>query len=165
MQWRVASDVRRLIDALPGAYGGRVVLVCHDYRDIEFARGFGDVPLLYFDDVDRYIAALRGCRLSVTYRLHAFLPCLAFGTPSIHFSYDERGAEMVATAGMREWDVDITRERDVVAAALQRVATLERYETMRTAASSRVARLRAKSMLRLRDFAAQVNGTAAEQAS
>ncbi len=164
LQWRVAADVRELVDALEAAYGPCVSLVCHDYADLEFARGFTGVPLLYFDDVRRYLAALRECRLSVTYRLHAFLPCVAFGTPSIHLSYDERGAEMVAAAGMREWDVDVTAERAVAPAVMRRVAALPRYETLRAAAAERIAKLRARTTLRLRDFASRAQSAAAEEA-
>ena len=153
LQWRVPSDVRELVAKLRETYGPAVALVCHDYRDLEFARGFPDVPLLYFDDADDYLTALRECRLSVTYRLHAFLPCLAFGTRSIHLSYDERGAEMVATAGMREWDVDVAATHDVAGAVMRRVAMLPRYDTLRAAALERIATMRARTIVRIRGFA------------
>ncbi len=164
LQWRVARDVDELLVSLRRTYGDCVSLVCHDYQDLEFARAFPGVPLLYFDDVDRYLDALRDCRLSVSYRLHAFLPCLAFGTPAIHLSYDERGAEMVATAGMRDWDVDITRERDVAAAVMHRVAALARYDELRAHALGRIARFRAKTTLRVGEFARRVAAAPEEQA-
>ena len=126
VQWRVADDVRRLIAAARSEHGDSVFVVCHDYADIEFARGFPETPLLYFDDAREYFEALRRCRLSLTYRLHAFLPCLAFGTPSVHVSYDERGREAVATAGMGDWDIDLLRERDVVEAVMARARNLDR---------------------------------------
>jgi polysaccharide pyruvyl transferase WcaK-like protein len=120
LQWRTAQDVRRLIDALRAAYGDVVRLVCHDYMDLEFAAGFPDVDSLYFDDVERYIAVLRSCRLSVSYRLHAFLPCAAFGVPAVHLSYDERGESMAATAGMAAQNVNLLTEPDIVGAVLSR---------------------------------------------
>lgn len=156
LQWRVADDVRRLLAALEDAYGPTVSLVCHDYADIEFAKGFPRTPLLYFDDVERYIGALRACRLSITYRLHAFLPCLSFGTPSIHISYDERGKEMVATAGMGAWDIDLTRERDVVAAVMARAENLDRYRALRSAARDEIAVMEATSLAAVRRFARAV---------
>jgi polysaccharide pyruvyl transferase WcaK-like protein len=131
-------------------------LVCHDYSDLEFARGFPETPCLYFDDVNLHIESLRTARFVVTYRLHAFLPCLAFGTPSIHLSYDERGREMVATAGMKDWDIDLIRERDVVAAVMQRVGNLERYRKLRSAAQATIRGLQATSDAALRRFAADV---------
>ncbi|MBV8749609.1 MAG: polysaccharide pyruvyl transferase family protein [Candidatus Eremiobacteraeota bacterium] len=156
LQWRVAEDLRRLLAALENIYGDAVHLVCHDYRDLEFARAFPGVPMLYFDDAARYEAALRDCRLSVTYRLHAFLPCLAFGVPSVHLSYDERGAEMVATAGMTAWDVDLLRESDVVEAVLSRIANLPRYHELRAAALGPIAVLHARTLVATERFAARV---------
>jgi polysaccharide pyruvyl transferase len=156
LQWRVADDVRRLLAALENAYGPTVSIVCHDYRDIEFAGGFPATPLLYFDDAAQYAEALRDCRLSISYRLHAFLPCLSFGTPSVHLSYDERGKEMVATAGMGDWDIDLTRERDVVPAVMARARSLDRYRELRSAAQGAIAELKATSVGGIRRFAADV---------
>ena len=160
LQWRVADDVRGLLAALADAYGPVVHLVCHDYKDLEFAKGFPATPLMYFDDVERYMTALRTCRLNVSYRLHAFLPCLAFGTPSIHLSYDERGREMVATAGMQEWDIDLTAESDPVAAVMRRAADLLRYHELRSAAQPTLAAHKATSLAGVRRFATEVAGRA-----
>ena len=156
VQWRTVSDLRAVIDRLTDIYGAKLRLICHDYRDLEFARAFPDVPALYFDDAVRYIEALKTAQFTVTYRLHAFLPCLALGTPSIHLSYDERGREMVATAGMRDWDVDLTREPDVVGAVMQRAGDLRRYHALRSAAQSTLGALRATSEASLRRFAAEI---------
>ena len=112
--------------------------------------------MIYFDGVERYIDALRRCRLSVSYRLHAFLPCLAFGTPSIHLSYDERGREAVATAGMGEWDIDITREADVVGAVMTRARQIERYQALRRQSAATIAGLRETTMAGLGRFAKAV---------
>jgi hypothetical protein len=156
LQRRVADDVSRLIAALEETCGGPIVLACHDYADLEFAAAFPDTPSIYFDGVERYIDALRRCRLSVSYRLHAFLPCLAFGTPSIHLSYDERGREAVATAGMSEWDIDITRETDVVDAVMARVRQIERYHALRCRSAAAIAGLRETTMTGLQRFASAV---------
>lgn len=156
LQWRAASDLRALIEALRKLHGEHVHLVCHDYKDIEFAHGFPDTPFLYFDDANLYIEALRSARLNVTYRLHAFLPCLTFGTPSIHLSYDERGSEMVATAGMGDWDVDLIHETDVVATVMRRAGEIERYHALRAAAQAAIRAMRATSEAGIRRFAAEV---------
>jgi hypothetical protein len=142
VQWRVAEDVRGIIAGLRARFGRPVLIACHDYADIEFASGFSEAPLVYYDDVERYVRALRECRLSITYRLHAFLPCLAFGTPSIHLSYDERGVSMVATAGMSAWDVDMLTEPDVVRTVLDRAAGSDEYRRQRCAARPRLESLR-----------------------
>jgi polysaccharide pyruvyl transferase WcaK-like protein len=138
LQWRVPEDVRAIITGLRARFARQILIACHDYADIEFASGFPEAPLVYYDDVERYVQALRGCWLSITYRLHAFLPCLAFGTPSIHVSYDERGASMVATAGMSAWDVDMMTEPDVVRTVLARAASSDEYRQQRCAARPRL---------------------------
>lgn len=155
-QWRVADDLRRIIAGLKQGLGCRVVLACHDYADIEFASGLAEAPLIYFDDVERYMAALRRCRVSVGYRLHAFLPCLAFGTPSIHISYDERGRDMVATAGMAAWDIDLMTVQDVAAAVMSRAASLDTFQSLRRSAQPRIQSLRRSTEEGLRRFREQV---------
>ena len=160
IQRRVADDVGRLIAALKSAFGGPIVLACHDYADLEFAAGFRDTPLVYFDCVERYVDALRRCRLSVSYRLHAFLPCLAFGTPSIHLSYDERGREAVATAGMGEWDIDMMQGADVVEAVMTRAMQVERYQALRRQSAVTIAALRTITIAGVERFAKAVAQTA-----
>jgi polysaccharide pyruvyl transferase len=142
LQWRVAEDVRGIIAGLRSRFARPILIACHDYADIEFASGFPEAPLVYYDDVERYVQALRECWLSITYRLHAFLPCLAFGTPSIHVSYDERGTSMVATAGMSAWDVNMMNEPDIVQAVLRRAASSDEYRQRRCAARPTLERLR-----------------------
>ncbi|CAN7278267.1 polysaccharide pyruvyl transferase family protein [Caulobacter sp. LjRoot300] len=156
LQWRTPHDLRRLIDALRGEYGDHVHLVCHDYMDLDFAAGYPDVPHLYFDDVERYIDALRSCRLNVSYRLHAFLPCVAFGVHSIHLSYDERGKAMVATAGLGEWDIDLMTETDMVATVLARARDIETYHRLRVASAAETRRMREVTVEGLRRFAQTV---------
>jgi polysaccharide pyruvyl transferase WcaK-like protein len=156
LQWRIAEDVRRLIAALGQEFGNVISLVCHDYKDIEFAAAFPDMRTLYFDDVERYIATLRGCRLNVSYRLHAFLPCLAFGVPTIHLSYDERGKDMVATAGMDEWDIDLSTEHDVVSAVLSRARAPDEYHRLRSQAQPNIAAMQATTTAGLHRFSEHV---------
>jgi polysaccharide pyruvyl transferase WcaK-like protein len=156
LQWRIADDVRGLISALTGEYGDVVSLICHDYKDLEFAAAFPGVRALYFDNVDHYIAKLRSCRFNVSYRLHAFLPCLAFGVPTIHLSYDERGKDMVATSGMGEWDIDLSREHDVVEAVLQRTRDMDTFHRLRNKAQPAIALMRDATLAGLNRFAEAV---------
>lgn len=142
LQWRIADDVRRMIAALGSEYGQPVQLVCHDYIDLEFAAGFAGAVPAYFDDVERYLGALRNCAMHVSYRLHGFLPCLAMGSHSINLSYDERGSAMLSTIGMAEWDIDLLREPDCVGAVMDRVRAGARYQALREAAMPGIAALR-----------------------
>lgn len=142
LQWRIAEDLRRLITALRKEFALPIRLVCHDYIDLEFATGFPDATPAYFDDVGRYMTTLRSCALHVSYRLHGFLPCLAFGTHSINLSYDERGSSMLGTIGLESWDIDLLREQDCISAVMDRARAPERYQSMRQKAKPRIAELR-----------------------
>jgi polysaccharide pyruvyl transferase WcaK-like protein len=157
VQWRIADDVRRLISALQVEFSRPVRLACHDYIDLEFAAGFPNAAPIYFDDVGRYISALRSCRLHVSYRLHGFLPCLAFGSPSIHLSYDERGRSMLDTVGMGSWDIDLLREKDCVAAVMDRVHELDTYRAARLAALPLIEHLRETTIGGLKQLRARID--------
>jgi len=146
LQWRVAEDLRRLIAALGSELQRPVRLACHDYIDLEFAAGFPGAAPVYFEDVGRYMDALRRCRLHVSYRLHGFLPCLAFGSHSIHLSYDERGRSMLSTVGLDACSVDLLTERDCVAAVLDRARDADGYESARRRALPVIAELRRRTM-------------------
>jgi polysaccharide pyruvyl transferase WcaK-like protein len=146
LQWRIADDLRRLIAALGAEFGGPVRLSCHDYIDLEFAAGFPEATPVYFDDVERYMAALRRCRLHVSYRLHGFLPCLAFGVHGIHLSYDERGRSMLSTLGAEACEVDLLTGGDCVGAVLDHARHRDRYLAARRRALPAIAELRAITM-------------------
>ena len=163
LQWRVADDLRRLIAALRPEFGDKVMLVCHDYLDIEFASAFPEAQLIYFDDVDRYIEALRLCQLNVSYRVHAFLPCFAFGTPTIHVSYDERGREMLATAGMAAWDINMLDTLDLVEAVLSRARSLDRFNALRDAARPLINTMHQVTIAALTAFSEEVTAYRARQ--
>jgi polysaccharide pyruvyl transferase WcaK-like protein len=142
LQWQLADDLRRLVAALRAEYFRPVYLACHDYIDLEYAAGFPDAVPVYFDDVGRYMAALKNCALHVSYRLHGFLPCLAFGSPSVHLSYDERGRSMLRTVKMESWDIDLMQEKDCVGAVMDRARALDRYWHARRAALPLIADFR-----------------------
>jgi polysaccharide pyruvyl transferase WcaK-like protein len=161
LQWRIADDVRRLIAALRVEFARPVRLACHDYIDLEFAAGFPEAATVYFDDLGRYIAALRSCSINISYRLHGFLPCLAFGTHSIHLSYDERGRSMLETVGMSSWDINLLQETDCVSAIMDRAREADRYQTVRRAAQPVINALRETTMAGVRRFRAAVDGARA----
>lgn len=120
LQGRVHADVRRLIDGLRQMGHQQVALLCHDLRDLRFAAAYPDVPTLYTEDLRQYLAWLRDCRLNVTFRLHSLLPCAVFGTPAVHFTYDERALGLIQAAGLEDCDVHYVHAADPVAEALAR---------------------------------------------
>ncbi|HMC76551.1 MAG TPA: polysaccharide pyruvyl transferase family protein [Vicinamibacterales bacterium] len=160
LQWRVADDLRRLIATLRAEFDEPVRLSCHDYIDLEFAAGFPEATPVYFDDVGRYMAALRRCRLHVSYRLHGFLPCLAFGSHSIHLSYDERGRSMLSTLGLEAGEVDLLTEPDCVAAVMDRARSRDRYFAARHQALPVIAELHRITRRSLDTMRLQLRGAA-----
>ncbi|MBX3066951.1 MAG: polysaccharide pyruvyl transferase family protein [Anaerolineae bacterium] len=121
LQGRVHLDVHRLIEKLRSMGQRKIALLCHDPRDLRFAAAYADVPVLYTESPLQYLSWLRDCRLSITFRLHSFLPCAVFGTPSVHFSYDERAVGLIETANLQECDVNYVRSADPVEQALAMV--------------------------------------------
>lgn len=157
LQGRMHGDVRWLIDFARGKGHDSVRLVCHDYQDLAFAAAFPDVPVLYTEDPLRFLAWVKGARLNITYRLHAFLPCLSYGTPSINISYDERAVSLIDTAGLAEWDIDMLRTPDLRGAVADRYANLSRLAALREAARPVWHKLRATLTDGFADFAGRVD--------
>jgi hypothetical protein len=106
-QYRVRDDIVRIIELLRHRGYATVKLLCHDHRDIPFAASFRGVDYAYTEDVFTYLTLLKNARLTVTYRLHSFLPCLALGTFAIPIVYDERGRSAIETVGLGAWNVDM----------------------------------------------------------
>ncbi len=106
-QTRVHGDIRRMIVLLRERGYDRVRILCHDHRDISFAASFPEVEFVYPEDVYDYLALLKSCRLNIAYRLHACLPCLSFGVPTIKISYDERAVSLMKTIGCDDINVNM----------------------------------------------------------
>lgn len=126
LQGRVHRDIQHLIEKLRSMGHEKIALLCHDARDIRFAAAYPEVPVLYTENTQKYLSWLRDCRLSITFRLHSFLPCAVFGTPSVHFSYDERAIGLIETAHLQACDVNYVRDSDPVAQALAMAAEPDR---------------------------------------
>ena len=131
-QSQVYGDVLAIVEQLLAHGYDDVRLLCHDHRDLSFAASFPDLEYVYTGDVFTYLAMLRQCSLSVGYRLHAFLPCQAFGVPAINISYDERAASLVETVGLGEWNINMIREPDVAAPVADRLSRLHDLAALRS---------------------------------
>lgn len=118
LQGKIHVDVRRIIDNLRKMGHKKIAILCHDMRDLRFAAAYSDVPMLYTENTLQYLAWLRDCSLNITFRLHSFLPCAVFGTPSVHFTYDERAAGLIETAKLQDCDVDYVHSVDAIGEAL-----------------------------------------------
>lgn len=106
-------------------------LLCHDHRDIPFAASFGDIEYIYADDIYVFLALLRSTSLVVTFRLHSALPCLAFGTPMIKISYDERALSLLDTVGFGGWNIDLVQSKNLVAEVIDRHRRLAELDDLR----------------------------------
>ncbi len=162
-QARLRGVIVDLIAAMTAGGFGPVRLLCHDARDVAFASSFTDVEYILSDDVYSHLSLLRSARLVVTFRLHAFLPCLSFGTPAINISYDERSRSLVKTIGMESWDIDLIRSKDVVGEVRERWTKLDRLTELRAAAQPQWDQLTNTMREQLATFAALVRDYAAEE--
>lgn len=108
-QYRLRTQLEETIHLLKARGYSNVKFLCHDHRDIPFAASFGGVEYLYTEDVYTYLTFLRNTRLNLTFRLHSFIPCLAYDVPTIKVSYDQRALSMLDTLGMNEWNIDLLK--------------------------------------------------------
>jgi hypothetical protein len=128
-QGRLHYEIRWIIDHFR-ARGLDVRLLCHDYQDLPFACAFPDASVLYTEDPLELLYWLRSCRLSITFRLHGFLGCLALGTPSIPVSYDERSISLIETIGLSDWTVSFLHSQCVLAEIQKRCDELPRLQEL-----------------------------------
>lgn len=153
-QARVRLEIERIIKAAHSQGFDGVRLLCHDKRDMTFAASLGDYDYILPDDVESYFQLLRRAALVVSFRLHAFLPCIAFGIPSINISYDERSLSLVRTLGLEEWDIDFVREPDVAAVVMDRMNHLAQLDAILQESRATWHALETAMHSSIRDFAA-----------
>jgi len=162
-QAQLHATVLGIRDALEDVGAGPVRILCHDTRDLAFASSLGDIEYVLADDVYSHLELLRRAPLVVTFRLHAFLPCVSFGTPAINISYDERSLSLVRTIGLDAWDIDLVRSRDVVAEVRDRCARLDDLARLRDDIRPRWGALEETMRGRMSAFASLVREYAAER--
>jgi polysaccharide pyruvyl transferase WcaK-like protein len=158
-QGRMYSAIRQIIDGF--RKHGDVRLLCHDYQDLRFARAFPDVSMMYAEDARVFLHWLRSCSLNITFRLHAFLSCLALGTPSIPLTYDERSISLVETLGLGEWPVDYIHCPNLMAGLEDRWSRLDRLEEIKRLARPVWRDLQSAMQDGLQRFALQVEESSA----
>ena len=160
LQARVQGDIARTIEALRARNVGRIRLLCNDVRDVEFATVFQashSVDYVYTADVRWYLSLLRSAKLVISYRVHATLPCLSFGTPVINLSYDERGLSLLETLGMGAWDIDFPHSPDAASAIQGRFDAMESLSGLRENANPLWDSLCELQLAQMNQFAAEVH--------
>jgi Uncharacterized conserved protein len=101
-QSAVQSHIELAIDTLREAGHKRVRILCNDSRDLDFATAFRytkGVDSVYTNDVYQYLSLLRSADMLVSYRLHATLPAISYGTPTVNIVYDERAKSLCSDLG------------------------------------------------------------------
>ncbi|MFT5167216.1 MAG: hypothetical protein ACI8P3_002453 [Saprospiraceae bacterium] len=109
-QYELRGQMQEMINMLKTKGYSNIKILCHDHRDIPFAASFGDVDYLYTEDVYTYLTYLKNTKLNVTFRLHSFIPCLAYDIPTIKISYDQRAISMLDTLGMDDWNINYVKD-------------------------------------------------------
>jgi polysaccharide pyruvyl transferase WcaK-like protein len=133
-QARLHDAVRDIAGALDKVGFESARILCHDMRDASFAASLGDMEFVMPEDAYTLVELLRRAPLVVTFRLHAFVPCVSLGTPAINISYDERSRSLLRTIGLDRWDIDFVGTPDVAGAVRDRAARLGDLDELRSAA-------------------------------
>lgn len=136
-QARVHRDIRHIITILRKEGYQQIRLLCHDHRDISFAVSVPEVPFIYSGDVYHYLALLKNCRLNISYRLHATLPCLSFGVPTIKISYDERAISLMQTIGYDDYNIRMMEIPDTATAVSDTLKKLDKLPYIKEAAQEK----------------------------
>jgi polysaccharide pyruvyl transferase WcaK-like protein len=112
-QYALREQLIKIIELLKTKGYKNIKFLCHDHRDIPFAASFTDIDYLYTEDVYTYLTYLRNTRLNISFRLHSFIPALAYDTPTIKISYDQRAVSMLETIGMQDWNINLLNDNIV----------------------------------------------------
>lgn len=107
-QLSMTDELVKTIQVLKDKGYKRIRLLCNDSRDCEYASYFRDianVDFVYTSNVFDYLSLISNAELLISFRLHASLPGLSFGTPVINISYDERAEQLFQDLGLGSWDI------------------------------------------------------------
>lgn len=129
-QYQLRDQLTAIIQLLKNKGYKNVKFLCHDHRDIPFAASFREIDYLYTEDVYTYLTFLRNTRLNLTFRLHSFIPCLAYDVPAIKISYDQRAISMLDTLGTGQWNIDLLKD-DVLKEIEHRMDHLDDLKAMK----------------------------------
>ena len=129
-QYKLKTQINQLVELLKAKGYPDIKILCHDHRDLSFAASFSNLDYLYTEDIYTYLTYLRKTRLNLSFRLHSFLPCLAYDLPTIKISYDERAISMLDSIGMGEWNINLLKD-DLLAEVSHRLDHLDDLESIK----------------------------------
>jgi polysaccharide pyruvyl transferase WcaK-like protein len=132
-QIALTDELAKIIEFLKGKGHKRIRLLCNDSRDCEYASYFRDIAnidFVYTSNVFDYFALLSKADLVVSFRLHASLPSISFGTPIINISYDERAEQLFEDLGLGNWDIKYTKVESLSNEVSKRYQNLSQLKTI-----------------------------------
>lgn len=127
-QISLTDELEKTIKYLRGKGHKRIRLLCNDSRDCEYASYFRDianVDFVYTSNVFDYFSLLSNAELVISFRLHASLPSMSFGTPAINVSYDERAECLFEDLGLGNWDIKYTKVKSLSTEIANRYENLD----------------------------------------
>lgn len=156
LQAGIRSDILGMIEVLKECGYPDIRLLCHDYRDLFFASSFPDTDYIYTENATELLAMLARCRLNVGYRLHAFIPCVSFGTPSILITYDERAESVLETTGLGAWGINMMNHGCIHGQLREKLANLDDFAGSVNACRARISDYEQSMRTALHDFSKTV---------
>ena len=163
LQERVRQDILDIITRLKEKGYKLIRLLCHDHRDIPFAVSFQEVDYIYTSDTYAYLSLLQSCKLNISYRLHATLPCMSFGTPSIKISYDERASSLMKTIGLDNWNINLLDGDNIADKVVERIDNLHSLKRQLKDAKADWNKLHKNMITSLKNFSNDVYKYSQEQ--
>jgi hypothetical protein len=123
-QSAVQAHIDLAIDTLREVGHKRIRILCNDSRDLDFATAFRytkGVDSVYTNDVYQYLALIKNADIVVSYRLHATLPAISYGTPTVNIVYDERSKSLCDDLGLGDASLNMVEMGEAFTPALTKV--------------------------------------------
>ena len=139
-QIKITDELVKTIDLLKKRGHKRIRILCNDSRDCEYAsffRDYSNVDFVYTSNVYDYLSLLSNAELVISFRLHATLPSLSFGTPVVNISYDERAESLFEDLQMGEWDIKYIKETELSKAIEKRLGNINDLDNLVKSAKSK----------------------------
>ena len=114
-QSNIQAHIEQVIDRLRKCGHKRIRILCNDSRDLDFATAFRytkGVDSIYTSDVYQYLTLVKNADLIVSYRLHATLPAMSFGVPTVNIVYDERAMSLFNDLGLQASYLNMVEKGD-----------------------------------------------------
>jgi polysaccharide pyruvyl transferase WcaK-like protein len=78
------------------------------------------VDSVFTSDVYEYLSILRKAKFLVSFRLHATLPAISFGTPLVNLSYDERASSLIRDLDVEASNINLVEEKENLSLLLEK---------------------------------------------